>query len=249
MKVAIIGAGVSGRAIARELTGRGVDARTYSRSSGFDVTQAGTAARIPAVDAVVEATGTVAMGGRAAGEFFTASTRTAAAVARASGARHVLLSILHCDAPAVRGFGYYAAKAAQERVARQESENLTIVRTTQWFEFARQTLARSRIGPLAFVPAMLVQPIAVDTVAGVIADVATGARTGPLHEIAGPEVMTLRALVGRLPAPVDGEHLLRVPVPLPGRFGRAFRTGALIAAADTEILGPTLAEWLATQAD
>jgi hypothetical protein len=38
-----------------------------------------------------------------------------------------------------------------------------------------------------------------------------------------------------------------VPMPIPGRTGRAFRDGALLPAGDVEVVGPTFDEWLAAR--
>ena len=54
----------------------------------------------------------------------------------------------------LRSSGYFAGKAEQERVAREEHTGLTIVRSTLWFEFARQNLNRMWFGPFAVVPVM-----------------------------------------------------------------------------------------------
>lgn len=94
-----------------------------------------------------------------------------AAIANASGAEHVLLSIVNCEMPEVQGYGYFAGKAAQERTARAVSEYLEIVRSTQWFEFAGQNLERLRVGPVALVPAMTIKPVALSAVASVLAGV------------------------------------------------------------------------------
>src|SRR5699024_6839478 len=146
----------------------GVRVRLLSRSTGFDVLTDDAERAFGAADAVVEAPGTPAMGRKAATEFFTASTRRIGDGARRSGARHIVLSIVHCYHPAVQGLGYYAAKAAQERLAGETGA--TIVRSTQWFEFAAQFLDRARLGPLAVVPSMTMQPVALDAVADVIAE-------------------------------------------------------------------------------
>lgn len=78
-----------------------------------------------------------------------------------------------------------AGKAAQERVARVESPGVTIIRSTQWFEFAQQNLDRFTFGPFALIPAMTIKPVALDAVAAVIADTVVGDRTGSC-DVSGP---------------------------------------------------------------
>lgn len=136
MRVAIIGGGLSGRAIERAVTALGGSVDMLSRSTGFDVLDDGAAARLEPYEVIVEATGHFTTSKRVATDFFTRSTRTVAAATRASGARHILLSIVNCELPSVQGYGYFAGKTAQEALARAESDKLTLVRSTQWFEFA-----------------------------------------------------------------------------------------------------------------
>lgn len=240
MRVAVVGGGASGRAIHRALTERGATAGLFSRTTGFDILCDDATARLGDAEVIVEATGRFAISRRAATDFFTRSTRAVAGAARASGARHILLSIVGGDLPQVQGYGYLAGKSAQERVARQESPDLTIVRSTQWFEFAGQNLDRMKLGPFALVPAMTIQPVALDAVADVIADAAIGARAGELHEAAGPEATTLWDMTAQL----HGKRITPIPLRIPSRYGRAFRDGTLLPATDVEVIGPRYAEWL-----
>jgi len=238
MRVAVVGGGISGAAIARAVQARGGEARLLSRSTGFDVLRDDARAAIAGADAVVEATGLFTTSARRATRFFTGSTRAVGEAAGESGARHVLLSIVGCTLPDVQGYGYFAGKTAQEEAARATGADLAIVRSTQWFEFARQNLERMRFGPVALVPGMRIQPVALDAVAGVVADVAMGLRPGPVVEVAGPEVMTLWEMTRALEHP--GARPVRLP--LPGRLGRAFAGGALLPGSGVEVVGPRFAE-------
>lgn len=201
MQVAVVGGGLSGKAIERALIERGATVELFSRSTGFDVLRDNATEHLRQFDVIVEATGHFTMSKKAATDFFTRSTRAIAAAARASGARHLLLSIVNCELPEVQGYGYFAAKTAQEQVARDESNELTIIRSTQWFEFAQQNLDRMKLGPISLVPQMTIKPVALDAVADVIADCATGIRGGTFHEFAGPEVTTLWDMTKQLQKP------------------------------------------------
>lgn len=240
MDVAIIGAGRLAKAIREQCVARGATATLHSRSTGFDVLDPEPADRLGAPHVVVEATDIFTQNANRAKQFFSRSTRAANTVARAHGARHVLVSIVGCTRPELQGNGYYAGKAEQERIALAEHERLTIVRSTQWHEFARQNLDRMRLGPLAVVPSMTVQPVALASVADVVARCVTGQRPEGIHDVAGPEVTTLWEMTKALP----DKGALPVALPLPGRTGKAFRHGALLPGPDAEILGPTFGEWL-----
>ena len=245
VRVAIIGGGISGRALERAVTALGGSADLLSRSTGFDVLEEGAAARLEPYEVIVEATGQFTTSKRAATKFFTGSTRTVATAARASGARHILLSIVNCELESVQGYGYFAGKTAQEKLAREESPNLTLVRSTQWFEFPWQNLDRMRFGPIALVPGMTIKPVALDEVATVIAECALGKRDGGFHEVAGPEVTTLWDMTKQVP----DKQARPVPLPIPTPMGRAFNKGALLPGPEAEVRGPRFAEWLATHKD
>ncbi|WP_204249311.1 3-beta hydroxysteroid dehydrogenase [Frondihabitans sp. PAMC 28766] len=221
---------------------RGASVELLSRSTGFDVLRDDAAARIDGADAVVEATGRFTTSRKRATAFFTGSTRAISAAARAADAKHVLLSIVNCELPEVQGYGYFAGKAAQERLARAVSTDIAIVRTTQWFEFAQQTLERMGAGPIALVPRMLIQPVALNAVAQVVADVAVGRRGGGMIDLSGPERITLGEMARR----VRPTRRIRLPLALPGATWNAINEGALLPADNVEKVGPAFAEWLRT---
>lgn len=84
MRVAIIGGGISGRAIERALTARGVAAELFPRSNGFDVLRPVAARSLGAADVVVEVTGILSTRKRVTTDFFTRSTRAVGEAARAA---------------------------------------------------------------------------------------------------------------------------------------------------------------------
>lgn len=240
MKVAVVGGGASGEAMKRALQVAGAQATLHSRRTGFDVLRDDAASELSGADVIVEATGRFTTSKRVATEFFTRSTRAISAAANTLGARHVLLSIVGCDLPQVQGYGYFAGKSAQERIARESSGRLSLVRSTQWFEFAEQNMKRMRYGPISLVPSMRMRPVSLDAVAEAVAQVALSEFDGQTCQIAGPHVMTLWEMTTQLP------NLIARPVPLvvPTDWGLAFRRGALVPGDDVPSTGPTYAQWL-----
>lgn len=245
MRVAVVGGGISGVAIETALRAHGCSVSRLSRSTGFDVFAGDAVDRLASVrpDVVVEATGRFTTSRRRATDFFTRSTAVLGAAAERSGARHVLLSIVNCTKPEVQGYGYFAGKTAQERVAVAGDRPATIVRSTQWFEFAAQNLERLRFGRIALVPRMTIAPVSLEAVATVVAEVATGWRTAPVVQVAGPGTTSLWAMTTALPHP----GVRPVSMPIPGRTGRAFRDGVLLPGDDVEVVGTTFDEWLAAR--
>ncbi|QQD76381.1 SDR family oxidoreductase [Curtobacterium sp. YC1] len=246
MRVAIVGGGISGDAIRRAVEKRGGEALLLSRGSGFDLLQDDAAERLEATgaDAIVEAAGHFTMSGRVAKRFFTSSTKAVTEASRVLRARHVLLSIVNCQLPIMQGYGYFAGKAAQEKLARETSEYLTIVRSTQWHEFAGQNLERMKLGPIAMVPSMTIAPVSLDAVAGVVAECALDLRAQGEYEITGPETATLWDMTRALP----NKTVKPFPMTVPGGMGKAFRDGALVPGAEAEVVGPTFSAWLRSAA-
>lgn len=243
MTVAIIGGSISGAAIQHACQARGMEARMFSRSTGFDVLHDDATRALAGAEVIIDAAGRFTTSRKVATEFFTQCTSAIATASNTLGARHILLSIVNCELPEVQGYGYFAGKAAQERVARATSNQLTVVRSTQWFELASQNLQRMKFGPVALVPAMKMKPVALDTVAEVIADCAAGDRPESLYEVAGPEVMTLWEMTQHVPR----TDVVPVPLPIPTSYGRAFREGALVPDDSVPQVGPTLAEWFSSR--
>ena len=243
MKVAIVGGGISGQAIERALVRRGATVQLFSRSTGFDILRDDAVGKLGQFDAIVEATGRFTTSKNVATDFFARSTRAVSAAARASGAKHVLLSIVNCEKPELHGYGYFAGKAEQERIARVENPSVTIIKSTQWFEFAEQNLDRFSLGPLALILAMKIKPVALTSVAEVIAESVTGARPDFSYEVSGPEVTTLSDLTKR----IHPRRLLQLPLLLPGAVWREFRTGGLPPSPNVEQVGPTFEGWLAAR--
>jgi uncharacterized protein YbjT (DUF2867 family) len=94
----------------------------------------------------------------------------------------------------------------------------TILRTTQFHEFAGQVLSTVP-GPVALVPAMTIQPIAVREVAAALAGLVTqpAQRTAP--DLAGPEVESLVDMARRLIAAGGARKRPVLPLRLPGMSG------------------------------
>jgi hypothetical protein len=112
-------------------------------------------------------------------------------------------------------------------------------------EFAEQNLNRMRFAGFALVPSMTIQPVALDTVAELIAEVALGVSSPAVVEVAGPQQTTLWAMTRALPGPKP----VAVPMPIPGRLGRSFAHGALLPVDDVEVRGPSFDAWLRKRTD
>ncbi|MGH3901312.1 MAG: SDR family oxidoreductase [Pseudonocardiaceae bacterium] len=147
MRVAVIGGtGLVGRHTTTALRHAGHDAVVVARSTGIDVTTgAGLDAALAGVQAVVDVTSTLDQDAAAAQEFFgTATGHILAAEQRAGVEHHVVLSIVGVDR--VEGTAHYAGKRRQEALVQAGSIPATIVRATQFHEFAELASLRRRDG-------------------------------------------------------------------------------------------------------
>jgi uncharacterized protein YbjT (DUF2867 family) len=179
--------------------------------------------------------------GKDAEAFFVDTSRRLQQAASQAGVRHIVtLSIVGIDKAS--SYGYYTAKLAQEKAVREGPVPVTIVRATQFHEFAGQMLATLSRGPVALVPKMCSQPVAARTVGEVLVETAQ-TRPGGTIEVAGPGMVEVPDMARRLLA-ARGRRMLVVPVTVPGAAGRAMRGDALLANPGTRICGPTYDEWL-----
>ncbi|MYS18774.1 Uncharacterized conserved protein YbjT, contains NAD(P)-binding and DUF2867 domains, partial [Streptomyces sp. DvalAA-14] len=185
MRIAVVGGtGLAGRHVVAELTARGHRTVVVARSRGADlVTGQGLDEALASVETVVDVANVEATGRKAAEAFFaTAGRHLLAAEQRAGVRHHVALSVIGVDRV---GLGYYRGKLRQEQLIEAGPVPWTVLRAAQFHDFADQALALVP-GPVALVPRMRSQPVAVEEVAALLADLAVGQPQGRVPEIAGP---------------------------------------------------------------
>jgi uncharacterized protein YbjT (DUF2867 family) len=244
MRIAIAGGtGTLGRPVAEALRSRGHEVRVLSRRGPehrVDVTTGeGLAEALEGVDVVVDATNDSSK--RAADTLVEGSRRLLGAEEVAGVGHHVCVSIVGCELVPAR---YLRIKAEQERVVEEGPQPWSIVRATQFHELVDMALAPAARKHLMPVPRVPLQTVASTEVARVVADVAEGAPRRGRVEVVGPEVVDARELA-RTWRSTTGRRALLLPLPLPGRMGRALRAGALIAERP-DVRGTTpFATWLA----
>lgn len=238
MKIAVAGGtGVVGRHVVDVARERGHDVVVLTRSAGVDLTTgAGLAERLAGVDAVVDTSNQTSQKRAESEAFFGGVTRSL----QAAGAPHVVaLSIVGVD---VVPSGYYAGKRLQERLLAEGTVPWSVLRATQFHEFAEQALDFARVGPLSLVPRMVTQPVAAREVGEALVGVAEAGPSGRVPDLAGPEVHDLVDLARRV---AHGRRV--VPVRLPGAAGRAMRSGGLLPTSDGPRGAVTFDAWLASR--
>ena len=243
MRIAVAGGtGVVGRHAVETANARGHDVVVLTRSEGVDLTTGdGLAERLAGVDAVIDASNNTAQRKSAAEAFFGAVTRNLLAAERRAGVgHHVVLSIVGID---VVPLGYYQGKVLQERLVADGEAPWSILRATQFHEFAAQALHFVRIGPFSLVPRMLSQPIAAVEVGEALVELAEAGPSGRVPDLAGPEPLQMVDLA-RQYAKARGRPRRVVPVSMPGA-GKQMRSGGLLPTTDGPRGRQTFAEWLA----
>ena len=247
MRIAVVGGtGTLGKPVTAELARRGHEVRVLSRrSKQFPVDLAsgqGLDKALAGCDAVVDASSSQRNARQIMVE---GAARLLAAEQRAGVGHHVCISIVGCDqAP----LGYYRVKVDQERAVTQGPVPWTIVRATQFHELVGGVFtaaARYRVLPASVLP---VQPVAAADVARVLADTAESDPSGGRISVAGPQISSLRDLA-RSWLTATGRSALLIPVPLPGRPGRALRTGALTTRNPDVTGATTFAQWLTSESN
>ena len=226
MRIAIAGGtGTLGRRVTDELRSRGHDVRVLSRSSPdyrVDLTTGdGLGPAVAGCDVVVDVSNDAS---KRAAQTLVGGSRRLLAAGQAAGVRHhVCVSIVGCERVPL---GYFRAKREQELVVERGPVPWTLVRATQFHELVAATLESAARWRMLPVPRAPLQPVACAEVARAVADLAEGAPRLGRVEVAGPEVADARALA-RAWRSAAGRRALLLPVPLPGRPGRALRAGAL----------------------
>lgn len=243
MKIAVAGGtGTVGRHITDLLARNGHEPVVLARSTGFDLlTGAGLSSALTGVDSLIDVVSTPTLSAAESKRFFGTTTTTLLAAERAAGVRHhVTLSIVNA---AMVSAGYYAGKAVQESALTQGSVPWTLLRATQFHEFAVQTLSRGGRGLLALVPVMRTQPVAAREVAQRLVELALGPPRGTVPDLGGPREEHLVDMV-RAYARATHSRARIVQFRLPGRMGTAMRDGDLLPARSAERGTQTFGQWL-----
>lgn len=241
LQVAVAGGtGLVGRLTVAELEQRGHRVTVLARSRGVDLTTgAGVLDALRPVDAVIDVSNVTTSRRGPSEAFFRASTgHLLAAEAELGIGHHLALSIVGIDGSR---FGYYRGKQVQEQLIEAGPVPWTILRATQFHEFAAQLTERTR-GSLV-VPAMRSQPVAARDVAAALADLIWAGPSGRAPELAGPEVLEMVDLVRRL---LHARGLRRRvwSVRLPGSTGRMMAAGGLLPKPGATLTTYTFDQWL-----
>jgi uncharacterized protein YbjT (DUF2867 family) len=192
MKIVVIGgSGLIGSNVVSRLRETGHDVVAASPRTGVNtVTGEGLADSLAGAHVVVDVANPPDFEDRAVMDFFRTSGRNLLAAAAAAGVRHhVALSVVGADR--LPQSGYLRAKVAQETLIKESGIRYTILRSTQFFEFAGAIARSATDGQAVRLPVALVRPVASDDVAALLARIARVAALNLTVELGGPELIAM----------------------------------------------------------
>jgi len=247
MNVVVVGGtGLIGSRVVALMTGHGHFAVSASPNSGVNtVTGEGLPEAFEGADVVVDVANSPSFADDDVLEFFTASTRNQLAAEKAAGVgHHVALSIVGADR--LPDSGYLRAKVAQERLIRESGQPFTIVRATQFFEFAVSIGEAGTVDGVARVSDGAMQPVAAANVSAAVAETAGGSPVGGILDVAGPERIAQDDLVRRAFA-AKGDARAVVGDARTPYFGAVLTGDELTPGPDARLFSLTFDRWLAGQ--
>src|SRR5262249_45393230 len=198
MKIVVIGGtGLIGSKLVTKLREHGHDAVAAAPNTGVNtLTGEGLEEVLDGASVVVDVSNSPSWEDAAVMKFFDTSTRNLLNYEAAEGVgHHVALSVVGTER--LLESGYFRAKLAQENLIKASSIPYSIVRATQFFEFAKGLADASTDGDKVRLPAALIQPMAADDVASAIGRIAVGAPVNGTVEVGGPEQFRLYEFVRR----------------------------------------------------
>ena len=226
------GTGTLGRHVVPLLRQAGQDVRVLSRQprdrgDGTDyvvgdlTTGEGVAAALRGVGTVLH------LAGRPKGD--DAATRNLVRAATATGAVEHLVAISVIGADRVP-IGYFRMKAEVERVVAESGLPWTVLRAAQFHDLALKVAEGMARSPVVPAPGGIRwEPVdARDVAARLVELTLGGAPAGRVPDLAGPAVHALGDLV-RDYLNAAGKRRPMLPVRVPGKVGRAYRTGDNLA--------------------
>ena len=244
MKIVVIGGtGLIGSKVVKVLRDQDHEVIAASPSKGINsVTGEGLAAALADAQVVVDVANAPSWEDKAVLEFFETSGRNLVAAEVIAGVgHHVALSVVGTDR--LLASGYFRAKMAQENLIKASPIPYTIVRATQFFEFVAGIAQSATEGQTVQLPPVLMQPIAADDVAAVMAETALARPSNGTFDLAGPETIRQDDLVRQFLA-TTGDTRSVVTNPQALYFGLTVNDQSLTPGDNPRLGSTRFADWL-----
>jgi uncharacterized protein YbjT (DUF2867 family) len=151
------------------------------------------------------------------------ATRNLVQAASKAGVQHlVYISVIGADRVPL---GYFRSKLGAERALADSGLPWTTLRAAQFYDFVLTLAEKMAKMPVIPVPsAIRFQPVDASEVAARLVELTLDKPAGLVPDLAGPKVYGMAVLI-RDYLRARGKRRLIVPVPMPGKAGRAYRVG------------------------
>jgi uncharacterized protein YbjT (DUF2867 family) len=247
MRVTVIGAtGQVGSKVVELLREQGHDVVPASRETGADVlTGAGLVEALTGAEVLVDVVNSPSFDDEPVLTFFTASSANLVAAAKETGVGHyVALSIVGVDG--LPDSGYMRAKVVQEKTITASGLPYTIVRATQFQEFAEAITGSLVVDGEVRAPDALIQPIAAADVSVAVAKAAVAAPVDGTVDVGGPEKLSF-ADMARAVLANQGADTPVVVDPAATYFGTHVEQDSLVTGPGATLAPTHFADWLASR--
>ncbi|AFL86628.1 putative nucleoside-diphosphate sugar epimerase [Terriglobus roseus DSM 18391] len=248
MKIVVMGGtGLIGSKVVQGLQALGHEAVVASPSTGVNIlTGEGVEAALQGAAVVVDVTNSPSFADDAVMAFFLDAARNVLPAEIRTGVKHhVALSVV--GAEKLADSGYMRAKVAQEAAIAASGVPYTVVRATQFFEFAGAIADGGTVNGAVHLPHAMMQPIAAEDVAATLVRIALSEPANAILELAGPDAIAMDAFAGQLLAS-KGDTRTVVADASATYFGAAVDDTSLVPARSNPMLGTThFADWLAAR--
>lgn len=245
MKITVVGAtGQIGSRVTSLLTADGHEVVAASLSSGANVlTGDGLVEVLTGSDVVVDVVNSPSFEDGPVMDFFTAAARNLTDAANQTGVGHyVVLSIVGVDG--LPDSGYMRAKVAQENIIVESGLPYTIVRATQFQEFAETITDTLVVGDEVRVPDARIQLIAADDVSAQVAQAGEAEPRNGIVNIGGPEKFSF-AEMAQAVLDARGDDKTVVVDPGATYFGTPLDDFSLVTGDDGVLAQTRFADWIA----
>jgi uncharacterized protein YbjT (DUF2867 family) len=247
MKMTVIGGtGLIGSKLVSKLRQLGHIVIAASPESGVNsITGEGLGEALKDSDVVVDVSNSPSFEDKAVMGFFQKSTMNLLTAATYAMVKHyVALSIVGADR--LPGSGYLRAKLVQEELIKASGIHYSILRSTQFFEFAGRIAKEGTIGNEVHISTGAIQPIASDETVAALADIVIGQPLNTTVEVGGPARMPMSEFIHYyLSATEDPRQL--VPDEHALYFGVELNDPSLVTGENARLGKIKYEDWLSTQ--
>ena len=247
MKIVVIGgSGLIGSKLVNKLRQLDHNVIAASPDTGVNtITGEGLNEALKEAAVVVDVSNSPSFEDKAVMDFFQGSTTNLLTAATYAQVKHyVALSIVGADR--LPGSGYLRAKLRQEELIKSSGLPYTILRSTQFFEFAGRIAKEGTIGNEVHISTGAIQPISSDETVAALFDVVIGPAQNATVEVGGPESMPMSEFIRYyLDATEDSRQL--IPDEHARYFGVELDDTSLVTGRNARIGKTKYEDWFTSQ--